>query len=188
MSVLTTNRSVARILLATMLILMVPFTAMQFTEEVKWSVMDFVAAAVLLIGSGLTFDWVASKSRDFAYQVGVGVAVATGLILVWINLAVGMIGSEDHPANVMYFVVLLIGGIGAIVARFQPRGVSHALFATAIAQTLVPVIALGIWQPPLTVGVLKVFILSTTFAMLFAGAALLFRRASRDAVDVEASF
>ena len=186
MSLLTRNRSIVRIVLATALILMVPLVAMLFTDEVAWGVMDFVAAAVLLIGSGLTFDLIARRSRHFAYRIGVGVAVATGLLLVWINLAVGIIGSEDHPANLMYFAVLLVGGIGGILARFQPRGMSRALFVTAVAQGLVPVLALAIWQPPLTIGVLKVFVLSTSFAVLFAGSAFLFRHASRDAAEVQA--
>ena len=46
----------------------------------------------------------------------------------------------------MYFGVLAVGFIGAFIARFQPRGMARALFATAVAQALVPVIALS-WVP-----------------------------------------
>ena len=51
------------------------------------------------------------------------------------------------------------------------------LLATALAQALVPVIALIIWQPTITLGVLAVFALNGIFVMLFAGSAFLFRRA-----------
>ena len=34
-----------------------------------------------------------------AYRAAVGVAIAAAFILVWMNLAVGIIGSEDNPAN-----------------------------------------------------------------------------------------
>jgi len=41
----------------------------------------------------------------------------------------------------MYIGVLAVGIIGALIARFQPHGMARALFATALAQMLVAVIA-----------------------------------------------
>lgn len=38
--------------------------------------------------------------------------------------------------------MLLVGAIGACVARFKPRGMARALVAMAIAQALVAVVAL----------------------------------------------
>ena len=55
-------------------------------------------------------------------------------MLVWINLAVGIIGSEDNPANLMYGGVLAVGVAGAVAARFRPGGMARALAATALAQ------------------------------------------------------
>lgn len=58
---------------------------------------------------------------------------------------------------------------------------ARACYATALAQMLVPVIALIIWPPAVTSwapGVVKVFGLSAVFAALFVGSALLFRCAS----------
>jgi hypothetical protein len=95
--------------------------------------------------------------------------------------AVGIIGSEDNNANSMYFGVLAVGIIGAIIARFRPHGMARALFATALAQALVAVIALifglGSGSPP---GVLGTLILNGFFAGLFVGSALLFRDAGRE--------
>ena len=80
----------------------------------------------------------------------------------------------------MYFGVLAVGIIGAIVARFRPHGMARALFATALAQALVAVIALifglGLpWSPPVEVLALNGF-----FVSLFVGSALLFRYAGRE--------
>jgi hypothetical protein len=162
------------------LILMVPLVAMQFTDEVIWTLFDFVFMGALLFGTGLAYELVARKAGTIAYRVAVGLALAAAFLLVWINGAVGIIGSEDNPANLLYGGVLAIGFIGAIVARFHPHGMARALFATALAQALVPVIAFIIWKPSFAEapGILGVFVLNAFFAMLFVGSALLFRRAS----------
>ena len=136
-----------------------------------------------------TPELVARTGGTIAYRAAGGVACATGFILLWINAAAGIIG--DGPVNLMYGGVLAVGFIGAFIAHFQPRGMSRALFATALAQMLVPVIALVIWQagwqdllidpnsphPPFHPGIAPVFGLNAIFAMLWVVSALLFRRA-----------
>ena len=67
--------------------------------------------------------------------------LATGVPDRGINLAVGVIGSEENPANLMFGGVLAVGIVGAVVARFRPRGMARALVSTAVAQTTVGVIA-----------------------------------------------
>src|ERR687895_1422202 len=115
-----------------------------------------------------------------AYRAAVGVALAAAFVLVWLSLGVGIIGADGDPANTMYFGVLAVGIIGAIVARFRPHGMARALFATALAQALVAVIALiaglGLpWSPPLEILALNGF-----FVALFVGSAFLFRYAARE--------
>jgi hypothetical protein len=110
-------------------------------------------------------------------------AVVTGLVLIWINGAVGLIGSEDNPANLMYAGVLAVGGIGAMKARLEPMGMAWAMLATAVAQFMVPVIAVMIWRPDFSPGVVGVFLLNGFFVMLFGGAAWLFGRAGGEAGD-----
>jgi len=173
------NKSIIRIALVTAFILLLPLLAMQFTDEVVWDLADFAVAGVLLFGAGLTYELIARKAGNIAYRVGVGVAVAAALLLVWLNLAVGIIGNEESPANLMYIGVLAVGIIGALIARFQPHGMARALFATALAQMLVAVIALAarlgtsgpVWPR-------DVLIATGFFATLWLGSALLFRRAS----------
>lgn len=131
-----------RVALATALILSVPLLAMQFTDEVAWNLFDFVFAGVFLFGTGLAYDLVARRVGNPAYRAATGIALASALLLVWVNGAVGIIGSEDNAANLMYFGVLAIGMTGAFIARLEPNGMARTLFAMALAQALVGVIAL----------------------------------------------
>jgi len=152
-----------------------------------WKPGAFVLGIVILLGSaGLTYELVAKKKMsNKAYRLAVGLTLAAVFVLVWMNAAVGGILGDD-PANMMYFGVLIIGLLGAVIARLEPKGMSRALFATAFAMTLVPAIALIIGTPAFANGVVAVFGLHAFFAMLFAGSALLFRRAGFDARSAEA--
>lgn len=174
--------SILRIVLATAFLLMLPWLAMRYTDEVAWSPADFVVAGVLLLGTGFTYELVAKRGGSIAYRAAVGIALAAALLLVWVNLAVGIIGTEDNTANLLYLGVIAVGLIGAAIARLEQRGMARALFATALAQAFVPVLALIIWKPSVTPwgapGVGGVFVLNTAFAMLFVGSALLFRRSA----------
>jgi hypothetical protein len=143
----------------------------------NWTVFDFVTMGTLLFGAGVVYELVA-KMGDVTYRSAVGLAVATSVLLVWINGAVGIIGGGDlTSANGMYFGVLVVGAIGALLAHFRPRGMARALFAMAVAQALVPVIALLIGTTDFAPGVVPVFALNAMFVMLFVGSAMLFRRA-----------
>ena len=172
------NKNILRIAIATVFLLFIPLIAMQFTKEVLWGPADFIVAGILLFGTGLTYELIARRAGTTVYKVAAGIAVGAALLLVWVNLAVGLIGSEENPANLMYFGVLAVGLIGAAIARLEPRGMARALFAMAIAQALVPVIAMMIWRLPVTSGVVEVVGVNFFFIMLFIGSALLFQRAS----------
>lgn len=142
-----------------------------------WKPGALVLGFVLLFGGAvLAYELVAKIRSNPAYCLAVGVALTAVLLLVGMNVAVGGILGDD-PANMMYFGVLLIGLIGALVARLGPRGMARALFATAFAIVLVPAIALLIGTPAFANGVAAVFGLHGVFALLFVGSALLFRRA-----------
>lgn len=179
------RRSISRqmflVALATAAILLVPLVAMRFSSEVQWSVADFVVMGVLLFGTGLAYVLISRVSDSVAYRVAVGVAVAAGFLLVWVNLAVGFIGSEDDPANVLYLGVPIVGIIGAGMSRFRPGGMATTLFLVAGVQLLVPVVALILRRSALDAppGIVGVFLLNGFFAALFAVSGLLFRHAAR---------
>jgi len=163
------------------LILMIPLVAMQFTNEVNWDLFDFVVMGALLFGVGLAYELVARRSENTVWRVAFSVGLVTAFLLFWVNGAVGIIGNEGQPPNLLYGAVFAVGLIGSLMARFKPRGMARTLFAAALAQMSVPVIALIIWPPPATSwspSVFSVFVLSAFFAMLFVVSGLLFRRAS----------
>lgn len=162
------------------LMLTMPLVAMQFSDEVNWDVTDFAIFGAMLAGTGFAFEFVTRKTGNTAYRFAVGIALAAAFLLVWINGAVGIIGNEDNDANLMYGGVLAVGIIGAIIAHFRPHGMARALFATALAQALVAVIALiaGLGSKgPIWPG--DILGLTAFFVALFVGSALLFRHAAR---------
>jgi hypothetical protein len=133
--------------------------------------MDFAIIGLLVLGSGLLYEYAGSRSGTFAHRAAVGIAVAAGLFLVWVNLAVGMIGDEGNAANLMYLVVLFVALAGAAIARFEPREASIAMFATAAAHVAVVVIALA-------AGLRPELRADAFFIAAWVASALLFRQAS----------
>jgi hypothetical protein len=174
------RRSVVRVALVAASILSLPLAAMQFTDEVVWTLFDFVVAGALLVGTGLGVELAVRRARNIAYQAAAVVALAGAFLLVWLNLAVGVIGAEDDPANAMYAGVLAVGLAGTLIARLRPHGMAFALLATAVAQGLVAVIALiaGKAQSPGS-SVSEIVGLNGCFVALFVGSAWLFRHAAR---------
>ena len=164
---------------AAVLILALPLVAMQFTDEVNWDAADFAFAAVLIAGIGIAFELAARRSGSTVYRVAVAVALGAAFLLIWINAAVGIIGAEDNPANLMFGGVLAVGLVGALIVRFRPDGLVHALLATALAQIIVGVIALiyGLGLPHSQPA--EILGLSGLFAGLWLMSARLFRKAAR---------
>jgi hypothetical protein len=167
-------RSVIGVAIATIFILLMPLLG-----EWDWGLFDFVFAGALIFGAGLTLVLAARKADNIAYRFAVGVALAAAFFLIWVTVAVGIIGSEDDNANLMYFGVLAVGIIGVIIARFRPPGMARALFATALAQALVAVIALILGLGSSLSPPLEILALNGFFVALFVGSALLFRYAAR---------
>jgi len=124
-------------------LLLLPLVAMQFTKDVVWTSLDFIVFGSMLLVACGTYELGARMSRNTAYRAAFGVAIVAGFFMVWVNLAVGIIGTEHNPANLMFGGVLVVGVIGALIARFRPWGMVRALIATAVAQVLVVVIAVA---------------------------------------------
>jgi len=89
----TLKKSVIRITLITILILMVPLVAMQFSDEVDWKVTDFIIIGSLLMATGLSFEWVSRRVRSTPQRIFLGIAFLMVLLLIWAELAVGIFGT-----------------------------------------------------------------------------------------------
>ena len=174
------NQRILNIVLMTALILAVPLVAMRFTDEVNWDLADFIVAGALLFGTGIAYEIVSKRMPSVGYRVAVGVALVTALMLVWVNLAVGLIGSEGEAINLLYLGVLAVAVIGAALTRFRPRGMAWAMLATAAALVGVGAIALitGAHELPGS-SVLEIVLVSGVFAGLFGISASLFHQVSK---------
>lgn len=146
-------------------------------------VMSLSVLPVIVIAAIVAY--IRTRTHPSAYRWAVRVALAAAFVLFWLIGGVGVLGSDDHhPADLLYLGVFAVGIIGAIIARFQPRGMSRALLATALVQVSVPLIALlaGFHRGPVgfgNPGVVGILILNGFFAAMFVGSALLFRSAAR---------
>ncbi len=180
---MTIPQSMMRVALGTALLLLFPLAAKLFVVGMAWSAFDFIAAGVLLFGAGSTFVLLARLGDSTPYRLGVGVAVAAGLLLVWVNLAVGLVGSENNPANLLYGGVLAVALGGAVAARFRPRGMARAMFGAALTYVAVTLVALLAWPPSAAVAepavnLSNVLAANAAFAGLWVVAGGLFRRAA----------
>jgi hypothetical protein len=76
--------------LITALILLVPLVSMQFTDEVNWSLMDFITAATLVLGTGLLLSLVIKKVSNNKYRLAIGLTILIVFFCIWTELAVGV--------------------------------------------------------------------------------------------------
>jgi bacteriorhodopsin len=81
------------ILLLIAMVLLIPLVAMQFTDEVNWSLFDFIAAGVLLLGTGLVFEIVMRKVPKRSHRIAICLVLIMLLVLVWAELAIGVFGT-----------------------------------------------------------------------------------------------
>ena len=81
------------ILLSVVFLLLIPFIAMQLTDEVNWTPFDFVVAGVLLLGTGLIFDLVIRKIKNKKYKIIFSIILLVLFLLNWAELAVGVFGT-----------------------------------------------------------------------------------------------
>lgn len=156
------------------LVLLVPLVA-----NAPWTLSDYVSMGLLLGVAGLLVELATRASTSIAYRAGAGVAVAAAFLLVWVNGAVGFLGDEDNPANLVFFGVIALAALGAVVAGFRPAGMARAMFVTAAAQLLVGVVALaaGLGSPGYA-GLYEAVMGTSVFATLWLLSGALFRHAA----------
>lgn len=153
--------------------LLAPWFAMQFTSEVAWDRADFVVwGAMLLVACG-AYEFAARLSGDKTYRLAVGIVLLGTFLLIWTNLAVGIIGNEENPANLMFYVPPAVALAGALIAQFKAPGMARAMVAAAVAQASAAVFAL-------LAGWGQTFVLTGFFMLVWLLSAHLFRKAGRE--------
>ncbi|HZX79397.1 MAG TPA: hypothetical protein VFE72_00390 [Lysobacter sp.] len=160
-------------------LLLVPAVAMRFDTGVNWTASDFVAMGLLLTAACGAFELAARLSGGWLARAAFAVAVLGGFALVWVNLAVGLVGDGANPANAMFMGVPPVAAIATLLARFRPAAMVRAMLATAALHALVGAVAIvGGWGQPVN-GPLHTAGVTLFFMVPWLLSALLFRLAAR---------
>ena len=182
---MTTQQSLLKPILsvaaATLLILAIPFTAMQFSGEVNWTLSDFILMGTIIFSCGMGYKLITRTSKETMYRIAIAYGIFTGFLLLWVNMAVGLIGSEDNMFNTLYFAVLAVGVIGGAFYRFAPRGMSYTFVAMAAVQAGLGLTALlaGMQHVPHS-SVIEIISVNGFFFTLFLIAAIMFHHVAND--------
>lgn len=117
-------------------LLALPAVATLFTREVNWTAFDFAVFAAMLALIVVPFQFALRRVRNFAALAATAVALGTGFVMVWANLAVGLIGDGPTLANRALMAVLAVPAIGAILVRGRPGGMARVMLATALVEAV----------------------------------------------------
>ncbi len=145
-------------------------------EGFLWTTGDFVFAALAIGTAAAVLDLGVRKASALPYAIASAIAVGICFLTLWINAAVGIVGSEDNDANAAFYGVVLFAGIVAAitvtVTRGRPIAMAKAMSACAIAQVSAGVLVaiLGYFTPVFT----------PLMTMLWLASAALFRKAGRE--------
>ena len=158
-------------------LLLVPFIAMRVTTEVNWTLGDFIFAGLMLSALCGLVQLAVRRSSTAIYRWAMALAGLGGFAVIWVNLAVGIVASEDNDYNSVFFLIILATIAAAGVVRIKAAAMAKVLPVTAIAL----LVALGIGQflggDELHDTRIAEWVGVTVFAGMFGLSAILFRRA-----------
>jgi hypothetical protein len=170
-----------KVALGSLLVLLIPFTASFLSEEMDWSPFDYILVWIMLFLTGTAYSFITRNSKDAVYRIAVGLAVVSGLMLTWVNLAVGLIGSEDNPINLSYFFILALGILASFMMRFKAVYMTMILVSMAFGMVIVAVVALFLNMQSLPQSsVTQIMGVTGFFMMPLLVAAILFYQAHID--------
>jgi hypothetical protein len=84
------NTRLEIILIIVIILLFIPFIAMQFTAEVSWRIADFVVMGVLLLSTGLLSELAIRKVSKIKHRIVLYIVILVVFLIVWAELAVGV--------------------------------------------------------------------------------------------------
>lgn len=94
------NKATIALLLTPIVILLIPFLAMQFQipvmdpgsglEQVNWSVSDFIVMGILLYGAVFGYLLLSKLTANSAYKTAIGIGIVLLVLWLWAELAVGI--------------------------------------------------------------------------------------------------
>ena len=163
-----------------LVLLLIPFIAMRLTSEVNWTLGDFIFAGLMLAALCGTVELAVRRSSKAIYRWAIGLAALGAFAVIWVNLAVGIVASEDNDYNSVFMAIILLTVIASALVRLRARAMARILPVTAVAL----LVALGIGQflgsDELHDTRLAEWTGVTLFAGMFAVSAMLFRDAASE--------
>lgn len=147
-------------------LVLTPLVAMQFTTEVNWDETDFIFAAIIFGIVGGLIEVAVRLSTNWYFRFGAMFAVLAGFMIIWANLAVGLIGNEDNPVNLWFGAVLLIAIVGSITSRFRGSILPQAMFAAGSLQIVIAAFA-GIFGTDMRGGIFTMVLSVAWFVSAF---------------------
>lgn len=167
------GKTMLRVALGALAVLMVPLVASQVVDGWHWGAGSFVFVYVLFFATGMAYAVIARKMDAWSYKAGVGLALVAGFALGWSNMV--QVADSGHPENLVYYSVLAVGVVGALLARLQARGLTYTLFAMAATLALIALILPSGAPPDMA---WRMAIGHGVYVVLFTTSGLMFRHAS----------
>lgn len=161
---------------AAAVLLSLPFVAMRFTSEVKWTASDFIIMGILLAVVCGCVEITVRLTDNVAYRLACAAAIGGAFLITWANLAVG---HEHGPGHLFLYGALLVGIAGSAMVRFSAKGMAAAMLGTAAALIVALRLAMLNDADPQGSNLLVTLVASGAIASPFLIAAWLFRRAAR---------
>jgi hypothetical protein len=103
----TLYRSAVRVALGVAFILSLPLVAMLITDDVVWSLADFVAAGVLLTAIGVVLEMAVKRAGNLATAIGIAA----------VGVAAAIFGNADDAPGLVLLGILLIVSACALGVR-----------------------------------------------------------------------
>ena len=158
---------------AALALLLLPAIAMGFTDEVDWTALDFVFAAVLIFSLGMGLEIAVRVGRGGMHTLGLAIAAVAGFLTLWANAAVGFIGAEGEPVNIAISLMVVAAAIVTLAVRFRPKILRFVFAGVALGQ-----IASGVYATSAMPGHEVEWGILIVFAGIWSTAALCFHRAA----------
>lgn len=87
------TKQIVRVMAVVLAVLSVPFIAMQFTSEVRWSSFDFIIMGFLLATAGFSYEFALTKFKNRKERLIIGLVIVAVVVVIWAELAVGLFGT-----------------------------------------------------------------------------------------------
>jgi hypothetical protein len=87
------NLKLTKRVLAPLFLLLIPLFGNIFSNQVNWSLFDFIVLGFLLGLTGLSIHFIIEKLRNKTFKIVTIIFALIIFLMIWVELAVGVFGS-----------------------------------------------------------------------------------------------